>query len=48
MLTPNERERYDRQLMIGEIGEQGQEKLKRNSLSWVLRLRSLALFRLLK
>ncbi len=30
MLTPNERERYDRQLMIGEIGQEGQEKLKRS------------------
>ena len=29
MLTPDERERYDRQIMIGEIGEEGQEKLKR-------------------
>jgi len=30
MLTPNERERYDRQIMIGEIGQNGQEKLKRS------------------
>ncbi|MDI7260146.1 MAG: HesA/MoeB/ThiF family protein [Thermodesulfobacteriota bacterium] len=30
MLTPDERERYDRQIMIGEIGEEGQEKLKRS------------------
>jgi molybdopterin-synthase adenylyltransferase len=30
MLTPNERERYDRQIMIGEIGQEGQEKLKRS------------------
>jgi molybdopterin/thiamine biosynthesis adenylyltransferase len=30
MLTPSERERYDRQVMIGEIGEEGQEKLKRS------------------
>jgi len=28
MLTPRERERYDRQIMIGEIGQEGQEKLK--------------------
>jgi adenylyltransferase/sulfurtransferase len=28
MLTPGERERYDRQIMIGEIGEEGQGKLK--------------------
>ena len=28
MLTPSERERYDRQIMIGEIGEEGQKKLK--------------------
>lgn len=28
MLTPHERERYDRQIMIGEIGQEGQEKLK--------------------
>jgi molybdopterin/thiamine biosynthesis adenylyltransferase len=28
MLTPNESERYDRQIMIGEIGQVGQEKLK--------------------
>ncbi len=30
MLTPNERERYDRQIMIAEIGQEGQEKLKRS------------------
>jgi adenylyltransferase/sulfurtransferase len=30
MLTPGERERYDRQIMIGEIGEEGQKKLKRS------------------
>ena len=30
MLTPSERERYDRQIMIGGIGEEGQEKLKRS------------------
>jgi molybdopterin/thiamine biosynthesis adenylyltransferase len=30
MLTPSERERYDRQIMIREIGEEGQEKLKRS------------------
>ena len=30
MLTPSERERYDRQMMIGEIGQEGQEKLKRS------------------
>jgi molybdopterin-synthase adenylyltransferase len=30
MLTPNERERYDRQIMIQGIGEQGQETLKRS------------------
>ena len=30
MLTPNERERYDRQLMIQGIGVEGQEKLKRS------------------
>ncbi len=29
MLTGDERERYDRQIMIREIGEEGQEKLKR-------------------
>lgn len=29
MLTPREKERYDRQIMIPEIGEEGQEKLKR-------------------
>jgi adenylyltransferase/sulfurtransferase len=28
MLTPSERERYDRQIMIGEIGQEGQGKLK--------------------
>jgi molybdopterin-synthase adenylyltransferase len=30
MLTPFERERYDRQIMIGELGHEGQEKLKRS------------------
>ncbi len=30
MLTPNEQERYDRQLLIREIGQEGQEKLKRS------------------
>jgi molybdopterin/thiamine biosynthesis adenylyltransferase len=30
MLTPSERERYDRQIMMGEIGEEGQIKLKRS------------------
>jgi len=30
MLTPNERERYDRQIMIQGIGVEGQEKLKRS------------------
>ncbi len=30
MLTPGERERYDRQIMIGEIGQEGQERLKRS------------------
>lgn len=30
MLTPKERERYDRQIMIGEIGQEGQGKLKRS------------------
>ena len=30
MLTPSERDRYDRQIMIGEIGQEGQEKLKRS------------------
>jgi len=30
VLTPNERERYDRQIMIEEIGQEGQEKLKRS------------------
>jgi molybdopterin/thiamine biosynthesis adenylyltransferase len=30
MLTPGERERYDRQIMIGEIGQEGQEKFKRS------------------
>ena len=29
MLTDNEKKRYDRQIMIPEIGEEGQEKLKR-------------------
>jgi molybdopterin/thiamine biosynthesis adenylyltransferase len=29
MLTPNERERYDRQIMMSEIGQEGQVKLKR-------------------
>jgi thiamine pyrophosphate-dependent acetolactate synthase large subunit-like protein len=29
MLTTNERERYDRQIMIKGFGEEGQEKLKR-------------------
>ena len=29
MLTKDERERYDRQIMIREFGEEGQEKLKR-------------------
>jgi molybdopterin/thiamine biosynthesis adenylyltransferase len=29
MLTSGELERYDRQIMIGEIGQEGQEKLKR-------------------
>ncbi|MBN1106329.1 MAG: HesA/MoeB/ThiF family protein [Deltaproteobacteria bacterium] len=29
MLSAEERERYDRQIMIPEIGEQGQERLKR-------------------
>ena len=29
MLTVNELERYDRQIMIADIGEEGQEKLKR-------------------
>lgn len=28
MLTPNERERYDRQILIEDFGETGQEKLK--------------------
>jgi len=28
MLTPSEQERYDRQIMIKEIGQEGQEKLK--------------------
>src|SRR3990170_1113048 len=28
MLTPWERERYDRQIMIGELGPEGQGKLK--------------------
>jgi molybdopterin/thiamine biosynthesis adenylyltransferase len=31
MLTADERERYDRQIMLREIGEEGQEKLKRAS-----------------
>ena len=30
MLTPSERERYDRQIMIGEIGQAGQGKLKKS------------------
>jgi molybdopterin-synthase adenylyltransferase len=30
MLTPSERERYDRQIMIREIGQEGQGKLKRS------------------
>jgi adenylyltransferase/sulfurtransferase len=30
MLTPNERERYDRQIMIQGVGVEGQEKLKRS------------------
>ncbi len=30
MLTPSERERYDRQMMIADIGETGQEKLRRS------------------
>jgi len=30
MLIPSEAERYDRQIMIGEIGQVGQEKLKRS------------------
>src|SRR5512147_1786349 len=30
MLTSGERERYDRQIMIGGIGEEGQEKFKRS------------------
>lgn len=30
MLTPHEQERYDRQIIIGEIGQEGQEKLKRS------------------
>ncbi len=30
MLTSGERERYDRQIMMGEIGQGGQEKLKRS------------------
>ncbi len=30
MLTPSERERYDRQMMIAEIGQEGQEKLRRS------------------
>ena len=31
MLTADERERYDRQIILTEIGEEGQEKLKRAS-----------------
>ncbi len=31
MLTPLEWERYDRQIMIGELGHEGQEKLKRST-----------------
>jgi len=30
MLTPSERERYDRQIMIKEVGQEGQDKLKRS------------------
>ena len=30
MLTPGEKERYDRQIMIGEIGQEGQERLKKS------------------
>jgi adenylyltransferase/sulfurtransferase len=30
VLTPDERERYDRQIMIEQIGPEGQEKLKRS------------------
>jgi molybdopterin/thiamine biosynthesis adenylyltransferase len=30
MLTPGEQERYDRQIMIAEIGQEGQERLKRS------------------
>ena len=30
MLTPDEIERYDRQIMMAEIGVEGQEKLKRS------------------
>ncbi len=30
MLTPGERERYDRQIMIDEIGPEGQERLKKS------------------
>jgi len=30
MFTPSERERYDRQIMIKEIGQKGQERLKRS------------------
>jgi adenylyltransferase/sulfurtransferase len=30
MLTKSERERYNRQIMIGEIGEEGQERLRRS------------------
>ena len=29
MLTPSEQERYDRQILIGEIGQEGQGRLKR-------------------
>jgi adenylyltransferase/sulfurtransferase len=29
MLTPSEQERYDRQIMIAGVGQEGQEKLKR-------------------
>jgi len=30
MLIPSEIERYDRQIMIPEIGQEGQERLKRS------------------
>ncbi|HSB06216.1 MAG TPA: HesA/MoeB/ThiF family protein, partial [Thermodesulfobacteriota bacterium] len=30
MLTPSEQQRYDRQIMIREIGPEGQERLKRS------------------